>query len=129
MEADLAGSFAVEYESGRDQLSASLCAQIQRGRAITAVAYRQALSRAAVLRASFDNLFVLGTAPAGLETTGDPLMCTLWTFLGLPALSLPLLHGENGLPIGVQLVGRHGDDGRLLRTANWLVESVQAAAT
>ena len=139
MEADLAGSFAVEYESGRDQLSASLCAQIQRGRAITAVAYRQALSRVAVLRASFDNLFdhvdaivtpaSLGTAPAGLETTGDPLMCTLWTFLGLPALSLPLLHGENGLPIGVQLVGRHGDDGRLLRTANWLVESVQAAAT
>ena len=67
------------------------------------------------------------TAPAGLPSTGDPLMCTLWTFLGMPALSLPLLHGENGLPIGVQLVGRRGDDARLLRTARWLVQTVQAA--
>jgi Asp-tRNA(Asn)/Glu-tRNA(Gln) amidotransferase A subunit family amidase len=54
-------------------------------------------------------------------------MCTLWTYLGLPALNLPLLHGENGLPIGVQLVGRRGGDARLLRTARWLVNTVQAA--
>ncbi len=45
-----------------------------------------------------------------------------------PALSLPLLHGENGLPIGVQLVGRRGDDARLLRTARWLVQAAHHAA-
>ena len=137
MEADIAGSFALEYERGREQLSASLRGQIERGRAITAVAYREALSRVPFLLAGFDNLFehydaivtpaALGTAPAGLDATGDPLMCTLWTFLGMPALSLPLLHGENGLPIGVQLVGRRGDDARLLRTARWLVQTVNAA--
>ncbi len=67
-----------------------------------------------------------GTAPAGLESTGEPTFCTLWTMLGLPSVSLPLLQGANGLPLGVQLVGpRHGD-GRLLRTARWLVESVGA---
>jgi Asp-tRNA(Asn)/Glu-tRNA(Gln) amidotransferase A subunit family amidase len=137
MEADLAGSFEIEYERGRDQLSASLRGQIERGRRVTAVAYRQALARIPLLLDSFDSIFdhydaivtpaTLGTAPAGLDNTGDPLMCTLWTFLGLPCISLPLLHGENGLPIGVQVVGRRGDDARLLRTARWLVQSVQQA--
>jgi Asp-tRNA(Asn)/Glu-tRNA(Gln) amidotransferase A subunit family amidase len=137
MEAELAGSFEIEYEQGRAQLSASLRAQIERGRLVSAVAYRHALARVPVLVDSFDAVFdhydaivtpaALGTAPAGLESTGDPLMCTLWTLLGLPCLSLPLLHGENGLPIGVQLVGRRGDDARLLRTARWLVQTVQAA--
>lgn len=137
MEADLAGSFELEYERGRERLSPSLCSQIERGRAVSAVAYRQALARVPVLSMGLEALFdhydalltpaTLGTAPAGLESTGDPVMCTLWTYLGLPAISLPLLHGENGLPIGVQLVGRHGSDARLLRTARWLVRTVQAA--
>lgn len=137
MEADLAGSFEMEYQRGRDQLSASLRAQIERGQAVTAVAYRQALARVPVLLDSLETLFehfdaivtpaTLGTAPQGLAATGDPLMCTLWTFLGMPCLSLPLLHGENGLPIGVQLVGQRGDDARLLRTARWLVRAVREA--
>jgi Asp-tRNA(Asn)/Glu-tRNA(Gln) amidotransferase A subunit family amidase len=138
MEADIAGSFVTEYEQGREHLSASLRGQIERGRTITAVDHRQALDRIPLLLAGLDNVFenfdafvtpaALGTAPEGLQSTGDPLMCTLWTFLGMPAQSLPLLHGENGLPIGVQLVGRRGDDARLLRTARWLVQTVQAAA-
>ena len=48
-------------------------------------------------------------------------MCTLWSATGLPTITLPLLRGDNGLPIGVQLVGRRGDDARLLRTAHWLM--------
>ena len=138
MEADIAGSFELDYERGGDQLSASLRSQIERGRQVSAVAYRQALARVPVLLQSLEVVFehfdaivtpaALGTAPAGLESTGDPLMCTLWTYLGLPCLSLPLLHGENGLPIGVQLVGKPGDDARLLRTARWLVQTVEQAA-
>ncbi len=92
MEADIAGSFELEYERGRDRLSASLRAQIERGRTTTAVAYRAALARVPVLLESFETVFehydaivtpaTLGTAPEGLDSTGDPLMCTLWTFLG-----------------------------------------------
>jgi aspartyl-tRNA(Asn)/glutamyl-tRNA(Gln) amidotransferase subunit A len=41
----------------------------------------------------------------------------------MPAITLPLLNAANGLPIGVQLIGKRGDDARLLRTANWLVRS------
>jgi Asp-tRNA(Asn)/Glu-tRNA(Gln) amidotransferase A subunit family amidase len=36
---------------------------------------------------------------------------------------LPLLKGPKGLPVGVQLVGRQGDDARLLRTARWLMQA------
>jgi Asp-tRNA(Asn)/Glu-tRNA(Gln) amidotransferase A subunit family amidase len=63
-----------------------------------------------------------GVAPKGLGSTGDPAFCTLWTLTGLPTLSLPLLVGEGGLPLGVQLVGPPGRDGRLLRTATALIE-------
>jgi Asp-tRNA(Asn)/Glu-tRNA(Gln) amidotransferase A subunit family amidase len=136
MEADIAGSFEVEYERGRDRLSASLRGQIERGRQVTAVDYRRALDRREAIRAALDTLYdrfdailapaALGTAPPGLDATGDPVMCTLWTFTGQPAISLPLLHGANGLPIGVQLVGRRDEDARLLRTAQWLSRTAEA---
>lgn len=138
MEADIAGSYDKEYREGRDQLSASLKAQIERGQRVTAVDYRKAVARIALLNAGFEDVFdhfsafitpaTLGTAPAGLDATGDPVMCTLWTFTGMPAISLPLLRGANGLPIGVQLVGPRGDDARLLRTARWLMNTVASAA-
>ena len=56
--------------------------------------------------------------------TGDPVFCTIWTLAGLPALSLPLLVGENDLPIGVQLIGAAEQDDRLLRTAAWLLRAL-----
>jgi Asp-tRNA(Asn)/Glu-tRNA(Gln) amidotransferase A subunit family amidase len=59
-------------------------------------------------------------APVGLQSTGSPIFCTIWTLCGVPALSMPLLHGGDGLPLGVQLVAPRGDDARLLRTARWL---------
>lgn len=137
VEADIAGSFEREYEQseqgeqGRGQLSASLRGQIERGRLVSAVAYRKALAfRASVLAAlaplfeSWDAIATpatLGTAPPFSEGTGDPLMCTAWTFCGLPAITLPLVRGTDGLPLGLQLVGAPGDDARLLRTARWLM--------
>src|SRR5690606_10480206 len=62
-----------------------------------------------------------GEAPAGLGSTGNPAFSTLWSLCGMPAISPPLLTGPGGLPIGVQLVARRGDDAGLLRTAAWLV--------
>ena len=137
MDAELAVNLGREWETGRDRLSAPLRARIEHGHAVRAPEYLAAKAAAGPLMATFTELFeqrydailtpaVDGTAPAGLESTGEPTFCTLWTMLGLPSVSLPLLQGANGLPLGVQLVGpRHGD-GRLLRTARWLVESVGA---
>ena len=68
------------------------------------------------------------TLPVGLTQTGDPAFCSIWTLCGLPAVTLPLLQGANGMPMGVQLVGQAGDDGRLLRTARWLALKLSQAA-
>ena len=130
MEADIAANYAQEWERGRDRLSASLCAQIERGRATPAMAYQQALAQIPRVTAALDGIFAgcdailtpstMGTAPRGLASTGDPSFCTLWTYCGMPALTLPLLSGANGLPIGVQLVGPRLGDAGLLRTGRWL---------
>ena len=64
-----------------------------------------------------------GPAPEGLASTGNPVFCAFWTYLGVPSVSLPLLEA-NGLPIGAQLIGARRDDGRLLRAARWLARSL-----
>jgi Asp-tRNA(Asn)/Glu-tRNA(Gln) amidotransferase A subunit family amidase len=135
MEAEMAVNLQREWDRGRDRLSAPMQAQLERGRQVTAFDYQRALARARRLPESFRELFeqrydailtpaAAGTAPKGLASTGDPAFCALWTLAGMPALSVPLLQGANGLPLGVQLVGpRHGD-ARLLRTARWLVRAL-----
>ena len=135
MEAEMAANLDLEWEKGRDRLSQSLRDQLARGREVRALDYQKALARIPTLNQGFDELFLSydavltpsapGTAPK-LAATGDPAFCTLWTLCGMPAVSLPLMKGENGLPLGVQLVGRRGDDARLLRTARWLVSRVQS---
>ena len=52
----------------------------------------------------------LGVAPEGLAYTGDPVMCRAWTLLGRPAANVPAYRRQDGLPVGVQLVGVAGDD-------------------
>jgi len=62
----------------------------------------------------------VGEAPEGLDGTGDPIFSRPWAILGVPLLSVPGLTGSTGLPVGVQLVARHGDDDKLLAAARWL---------
>lgn len=138
MEAEMAANLDREWRTGRDKLSDQLRGLIERGRKVSAVDYQHALRGLVRAGESFDELFMerydalltpaaLGSAPKGLASTGDPVFCTLWTLCGLPAVSLPLLQDSAGLPIGVQLVGRRNFDARLLRTARWLAETLQAA--
>jgi Asp-tRNA(Asn)/Glu-tRNA(Gln) amidotransferase A subunit family amidase len=133
MDVELAINLTREWEHGRDRLSASLRARIESGLAARAHDYFRARAAVPALLASVTELFeqqfdalvtpaTFGTAPAGLESTGDPAFCSVWTLLGVPTLSLPLLRGANGLPLGVQLVGPREGDGRLLRTGRWLVQ-------
>lgn len=133
MESEMAFNLQIEWERGREQLSAPLREQLARGREVRALDYQVALARKAQVAAGFDELFdrfdailtpaAVGTAPA-LTSTGDPSFCTLWSLCGMPACSLPLLSGADGLPLGVQLVGQRDADARLLRTAGWLVRRV-----
>jgi Asp-tRNA(Asn)/Glu-tRNA(Gln) amidotransferase A subunit family amidase len=123
-----------EHERGRAQLSAQMQEALARGLAYPAGEYLNARALAADLNAEIDSVCggydaivtpaAPGPAPTGLTSTGNPVFCSLWTLCGVPAVTLPLLADEAGLPVGVQLVGRRGDDARLLRMARWLVHHV-----
>jgi amidase len=63
-----------------------------------------------------------GEAPEGLGYTGDSRFQGLWTLLHGPAIGLPTSVGAKGLPIGIQLVGPAGADGRLVAVARWAAE-------
>ena len=138
MKPDLAKSFAGYYERGKDKLTDILKGMIEDGQKVTAVAYNKAVERREFLNDGLDGVFdrydaivtpaTAGEAPAGLGSTGSPVFNSLWTYCGTPAITLPLMAGPNGLPLGVQLVGRRGDDARLLRTARWLMARVAAEA-
>jgi Asp-tRNA(Asn)/Glu-tRNA(Gln) amidotransferase A subunit family amidase len=102
------------------------------------VEYNKAVDRREFLNDGLDGVFdrydaiitpaAVGEAPSGLDSTGRPTFNSLWTYCGTPAITLPLMKGPNGLPVGVQLVSRRGDDARLLRTARWLLSRVVAEA-
>jgi Asp-tRNA(Asn)/Glu-tRNA(Gln) amidotransferase A subunit family amidase len=115
----------------RGPVSDTLHRLLEHGRKTVAIHYLAALDQARHYAEGFDDIFnafdaiitpaAPGVAPAGLESTGDAAFCTLWTLTGLPSVTLPLLAGASGLPIGVQLVGPRGRDARLLRTATALI--------
>ena len=58
-----------------------------------------------------------GEAPRGLAATGDPIFCRIWTLLGVPAMNVPCSQGSNSLPVGVQVIGRIGNDARAIAVA------------
>ena len=121
---------AETFEAHFDALSEDLKAIIVRGRQISRTEYEDALAVKVSAQEFFAEFFIefdaivapaaAGEAPKFGAGTGDPVFCTLWTLAGLPCVTLPLLVGENNLPIGVQLIGPIEKDDRLLRTARWL---------
>ena len=135
MESDMAQSFSAEYKKSKNKLSDKIIEAIERGMKYTSVEYNDARSKIEVANVYFNQFFhdydaVLtpsadGEAPKGLASTGDPIFSTIWTFCGMPSISLPLLQGKNGLPIGVQLVSSLYDDERLFRNASWLTSKIQ----
>jgi Asp-tRNA(Asn)/Glu-tRNA(Gln) amidotransferase A subunit family amidase len=134
MEVEMSHNLHRDYEKAGDKLSAALRQVIERGRSYPAVDYLRATSAINPLNEALEEVFseydailtpaAPGAAPA-IATTGDPIFCSTWTYLGTPAVTLPLLSSDGGLPIGVQLVGRRGNDARLLRTARWLAKTLQ----
>ena len=120
------------------RLSPHMREAIAEGRAVSAVDFLAARDWRDALNRGLEEIFerydailtpaAPGEPPASLETTGNPVFNAIWSFLGTPAITVPLLSGPNGMPVGVQLVGPRGDDARLLRTANWLHQSLMADA-
>jgi len=134
MTADLAKNLGPYYQHGKSKISEILIGLIEEGQTVSAFDYNTAIDNRAVLHSwiqgicsEYDAIITpaaIGEAPVGLEATGDPIFCTIWTYLGVPAVSLPLMEGENDMPVGVQVVSSFGDDARLLRSARWLAGKV-----
>ncbi len=134
--ADIARFYGPILEKAPDAISEALSERIEQGRSIAAVDYNSALGVRETLNAGLNEVFERydaiitpaspGPAPKGLDATGNPAFNSMWTYLGVPCVTAPLLEAD-GLPMGVQLVGARHDDGRLLRNANWLVEHLSAS--
>ncbi len=132
--AEMATWYATIFEQARSDFQPVVVEMMEHGANISAVDYINAMASRPLLNGILDEYFeeydaiiapaAPGEAPKGLETTGNPMFSTPWTFCGVPAVTLPLLQGENGLPIGVQLIGQSMDDARLLRTARWMMQTL-----
>ncbi len=127
--AEMSKTYSAYLRRAPDLLSDELRRAMTTGQGVSAHDYIAALDWPDVLNAGLDEIFTRcdailtpaapGPAP-GLATTGNPAFNGLWTLCGTPAVTIPAFQTADGLPMGLQLVGRRGDDARLLRTAQAL---------
>lgn len=124
-----ARSFAELQSQNRDRLGAEINRLIDDGKLISETVYHAALEQRTRLQGElaefqrrYDIIITLparGEAPATLENTGDPAFCTIWTLCGAPTITIPSGLGTHGMPLGLQLVGAHMQDARVLQVAQW----------
>ena len=129
-ETDLANNFSVYYKKYKKKLSKYMQDAIANGNKHSAKEYAEAIDFMKRSYESYQEVFedyhgVLspsspGVAPKGLKSTGTAEFNKVWSYMGTPCISLPLLEGENNLPLGVQIIGDKYDDHRFLGVANWL---------
>jgi len=134
-ETDLANNFSVYYKKFKKKLSKYMQDAISNGNKYSAKEYAEAVDFMRRSYESYEEVFedyhgVLspsspGVAPKGLKSTGTAEFNKVWSYLGTPCISLPLLEGENNLPLGVQLIGNKYDDQRFLGVAKWLEKECQ----
>jgi amidase len=113
-----------------DLISAHMLALTSAGAAVPPEKYEAALALQARLRNEFagfmdgcDALVTVpatGAAPKGLADTGDATFCAPWSFLGVPAVTVPAGQTSDGMPLGFQVLGRQGDDLPTLQAAAWI---------
>ena len=129
MEAEKASYYGPLLAASPDGISASLAERIRYGETVLARAYidglrarDRAYAAVADLLSRHTAILTLsspGPAPKGLGSTGNAIFNGMWTLLGVPCITLPLMT-ISSLPCGVQLIGLRRDEGRLLRVARWV---------
>jgi Asp-tRNA(Asn)/Glu-tRNA(Gln) amidotransferase A subunit family amidase len=117
------------YDQHHNRLSERLRGMIEDGLACPPERYREAMDHADECRRGINQAFggfdVLlapsapGEAPEGLGSTGSPVFQIVWTLLHVPCANIPGATGPQGLPVGVQFIGRQHDDGTVLAAAKW----------
>jgi Asp-tRNA(Asn)/Glu-tRNA(Gln) amidotransferase A subunit family amidase len=130
---------ALAWESGghRDAMPPLLGAKLDETAGIQPAAYDEARAIAKRARDALAEIFadvdVLltfsapGPAPKGLASTGDPRFNRLWTLMGVPCVNVPATIADGGLPVGVQVIARFGDDAGALAAARFVEEALALA--
>ncbi|QGJ70564.1 Glutamyl-tRNA amidotransferase subunit A [Planctomycetales bacterium 10988] len=118
------------FRDHEDELGPLLHELLEEGLSMPAIDYAEALKYRLELLPLMEVLFkqvdafltpaTVSAAPSGLTSTGSPLFNSPWSFLGTPTVSFPVGYADNGLPMGVQLVGARGTDQQLLNIAQWV---------
>jgi Asp-tRNA(Asn)/Glu-tRNA(Gln) amidotransferase A subunit family amidase len=127
MRFEMARSLAWERVERAGLVSPVLAQMLDFGMTVGSDEYDAARAAIASARARLDHFFgdcvaiivpaAPGEAPEGLGSTGSPIFSRMWTALGVPCVTIPAGRGGKGLPVGIQLVGRIGDDARLMEAA------------
>ena len=115
------------------KLSRAMLARLAQAEAMSLDDYRADLDERIRVRALYESLAAQcdacvtlaapAAAPVGLSSTGDPVFAVPFSLLGVPAISLPLLH-EQGLPLGFQVTGFYGKDATAAATAGWIEKAL-----
>ena len=131
-------AFAWEYRENYDAMAPLLRGRLDDSRDITPAAYDAARAIANRARRAmaevFDGVDALltfsapGAAPKGLASTGDTRFNKLWTLMGTPCVNVPAYLADAGLPVGVQVIARFGDDAGALKVAAFCGASAGAVS-
>jgi Asp-tRNA(Asn)/Glu-tRNA(Gln) amidotransferase A subunit family amidase len=127
-------TFAWEYRANYDAMPPLLRGRLDESKGTTPADYDEGLRIASRARAALAGIFeeidvlltfsAAGAAPKGLDWTGDPRFNRLWTLMGVPCVNVPATIAEGGLPVGVQVIARFGDDAGALRAARFVEEAL-----
>jgi amidase len=131
---EVARSLADEYTRFPDKLDPALRQRCADGFALDARDYLRAQAHAAECRAHFAQALgdydvivapaATSEAPVGLSSTGDVAMNVVWTLLHTPCVAVPAGKSASGMPLGLQVIGRIGDDARTLACAARIAEQL-----
>jgi Asp-tRNA(Asn)/Glu-tRNA(Gln) amidotransferase A subunit family amidase len=110
-----------------DRLAAAEALGVEKYRALIAqrAEARRIFAKLAAIADAVVTLSATGAAPIGLDSTGDAIFNVPASFLGVPALSLPVL-AESGLPLGLQMIGFAQQDAALFGAAAWVASELSA---
>ena len=132
---EVARSLADEYTRFPDKIAPMLRERCANGFAMDPMKYVAAQKLAAECRAQLEDVMegydvllapaATGEAPLGLGSTGDVVMNAVWTLLHTPSVAVPASKSPNGMPLGLQVIGRIGDDGRTLASAGWIASRLK----
>jgi Asp-tRNA(Asn)/Glu-tRNA(Gln) amidotransferase A subunit family amidase len=137
MEFEAHQALAWEYRANYDVMPPLLRAKLDETVGLTPAEYDEARRTATRARGALEEIFnevdmlltfsAPGAAPKGTAYTGDARFNQLWTLMGVPCVNVPAFVAEGGLPVGVQVIARFGNDAGALEAARFVEEALAKA--